>query len=198
MCRISASSDNAAELILCYFSGTKGWGKDLKEGAKIETEKQKMKMHFHPSGSHKQVHRVKLHIPLCSEKKKKWNIDYRAIVRWWHKRVINGWAKIKGPIKEMTPVSQGEGQIERGVNLVVIHLTVSGMEIKIKERVLMLEITVHLSRTPATRDIKGLFQMRGLSEKVRLCGIVTIGNTILYSFLYFDCSGTWKLLEGAH
>lgn len=132
-----------------------------------------------------------------SVQKKKWNIDYRAIVRWWHKKVINGWAKIKGPIKEMTPVSQGEGQIERGVNLVVIHLAVSGMEIKI-ERVLMLEITVHLSRTPATRDIKGLFQMRRLSEKVRLCGIVTIGNTILYSFLYFDCSGTWKLLEGAH
>lgn len=65
----------------------------------------------------------------------------------------------------MTPLLQGESQIERGVNLVVIHLAVSGMEIKI-ERVLMLEITVHLSRTPATRDIKGLFQMRRLSEKV--------------------------------
>jgi len=57
----------------------------------------------------------------------------------------------------MTRQLQGEGQIERGVNLVVIHLAVSGMEMKI-ERVLMLEITVHLSRTPATRDIKDFFQ----------------------------------------
>lgn len=153
-----------------------------------------MRMYFLQSGSHKQVHRVKLYIHLCSEKKiKYWLLCYSPLMT---QKGYKWLGKSRAQLRKW-PLLQGEGQIERGENFGGNSFHVSGMEIKI-ERVLMPEITVHLSRTPATRDIKDLFQMRRLSEKLRLCGIVTTGNTILYSFLYFDCSGTWKVLEGVH
>lgn len=111
-------------------------------------------------GSRKQAHRVKFYIHLRSQK------NQLLIISLFFSddtKRLEMAGRIKGPIKEMTPIARWGPNWERrkfGGN----SFHVSGMEIKI-ERVLMPEITVHLSRAPATRDIKGLFQMRRLSEK---------------------------------
>lgn len=72
------------------------------------------------------------------------------------------------------------------------------MEIKI-ERVLMPEITVHLRRTPATGDIKGLFQMRS-SQKKKFDSVVSSQLGIRFStvFCALIALELEKVSEGGH